>query len=472
MSTTEQHKILIVDDDVDMCQLLGKFLQKKGYNVNCAHKGRTAIEMLKEEQYDLCICDFRLGDMDGLELIQNIRALNKDIKILMITGYSDIKVAVQVIKMGALDYLTKPIIPDELLVALSKALSSEQVSTSNSNESNKTSIKKSNEYIIGTSKQSKELYNQIDLVAPTPYSVIIYGETGTGKESVARTIHDRSNRSEQQFIALDCGAISKELAGSELFGHEKGSFTGALFNKTGLFELADKGTLFLDEVANLPYDIQTLLLRVLQEKTIKKIGGIADIPVDVRIIVASNENLADAVRQGKFREDLYHRFNQFGIQLAPLRERGKDILLFAQHFLSIANKELQKNVLGFDDEVIQSINTYPWPGNLRELNNVVKRACLLCSGSFIESKCLPLEISNNIHLNFAENKREPQKVKDSNLSLKGAAANAEADTILNVLRQVEFNKTKAAKLLNIDRKTLYNKMKAFNLLNNQKNADE
>jgi two-component system response regulator HydG len=450
MNTT--YKILIADDDVDMCMLLGNFLKKNGYDVQCAHKGHTAIEMLKEDQFDLCICDFRLGDMDGIELINAIKSLNKNVKILMITGYSDIKVAVKVIKMGVFDYLTKPIIPDELLVSIKKALNSEQQVQNESGNQKLSTKKVSTEFIIGNSKQSKELYKQIDLVAPTPYSVIIYGETGTGKESVARTIHERSNRASEEFIALDCGAISKELAGSELFGHEKGAFTGAVFSKVGLFELANKGTLFLDEIANLPYDIQTLLLRVVQEQKLKKIGGNIEIPIDVRIIVASNENLQDAVKAGRFREDLFHRFNQFGINLAPLREREKDILLFANYFLEIANKELQKNIIGFDEEVIQSFNTYPWPGNLRELNNVIKRACLLSSGNFIESKSLPQEIVNNIQLAFSDDKKVERKPKE--ISLRNAAAEAEMETIYNVLRKVEFNKTKAAKLLNIDRKTL------------------
>lgn len=457
----KQYKILIADDDVDMCTLLSRFLTKNDYEVKCAYKGNSAIEMLKEETFDLCICDFRLGDMDGIELIKNIKELKQSVKILMITGYSDIKVAVSVIKMGVFDYLTKPVLPDELLVSIKKALKSETLPSTESNAAKTSSKKTSSEYVIGVSKQSKELYKQIDLVAPTPYSVIIYGETGTGKESVARTIHQRSKRANAEFIALDCGAISKELAGSELFGHEKGAFTGALFSKTGLFELANNGTLFLDEIANLPYDIQTLLLRVVQEQRVKRIGGNVEIPIDVRIIVASNENLMDAVKAGKFREDLYHRFNQFGINLAPLRDREKDILLFANYFLDIANKELQKNIIGFDEDVLQSFNTYQWPGNLRELNNVIKRACLLSTGNFIESKSLPQEIINNSLLSFSEEKKTEKKSKE--ISLKGAAAEAEMETIYNVLRQVEFNKTKAAKLLNIDRKTLYNKMKSFNI---------
>lgn len=472
MSDNKGKRILIVDDDTDMCFLLDRFLSKNGFEVRTLHKGNSALELLAKEKFDLCICDFRLGDMDGIDLIKSIKQIQSEIKILMITGYSDIKVAVQVIKMGAYDYITKPVLPDELLASIQKALitdtsAKEEIVDKQTEKKESLASTKSNvssPYITGNSKQAKELYKQIDLVAPTNYSVIIYGETGTGKESVARTIHDRSLRAKQNFIAVDCGALSRELAASELFGHEKGSFTGALNAKTGMFELANGGTLFLDEIANLPYDVQTLLLRAVQEQKIRKVGGINDIIVDVRIIVASNENLMDAARSGKFREDLYHRFNQFGLTLSPLRERGKDIMLFAEHFLNIANKELNKNIIGFDENVINSFNTYSWPGNLRELNNVIKRASLLADESYIESKHLPQEISNNLQLNFSEKKNV--KSAEKTVNLKTAAAEAELETILNVLRQVQFNKTKAAKILNIDRKTLYNKMKLLDLNNN------
>lgn len=471
MLNTPKTKILIIDDDTDMCFLLDRFLSKHDYEVKTMHKGATALEYLAQYKADLCICDFRLGDMDGIELLKAIRSIQPETKILMITGYSDIKVAVQVIKMGAYDYITKPILPDELLATIQKALNTETLSNIKSIESKekKETKNKNTKYITGNSKQAKELYTQIDLVAPTNYSVIIYGETGTGKESIARTIHDRSNRKSNTFIAVDCGALSRELAASELFGHEKGSFTGAMQAKIGMFELANGGTLFLDEIANLPYDVQTLLLRAVQEQKIRKVGGLNDISVDVRIIVASNENLMDAVRAGKFREDLYHRFNQFDISLSPLRERGKDIMLFAEFFLDIANKELNKNLIGFEEEVINSFNTYSWPGNLRELNNVIKRACLLCDKSHIETKNLPQEISNNIQLFFSD--RKSIKPADKKHDLKSVAAEAELETILNVLRQVQFNKTKAAKLLNIDRKTLYNKMKLLNL-NTEDSEDE
>lgn len=471
MLNTTKTKILIIDDDTDMCFLLDRFLSKHDFDVKTMHKGNTALEYLAHNKADLCIIDFRLGDMDGIELLKAIRAIQPETKILMITGYSDIKIAVQVIKMGAYDYITKPILPDELLATIQKALSSENQTSTNNLESKEKKENKSsnNKYITGNSKQAKELYSQIDLVAPTNYSVIIYGETGTGKESIARTIHERSNRKSNSFIAVDCGALSRDLAASELFGHEKGSFTGAMQAKTGMFELANGGTLFLDEIANLPYDVQTLLLRAVQEQKIRKVGGLNDISVDVRIIVASNENLMDAVRAGKFREDLYHRFNQFDLSLSPLRERGKDIMLFAEFFLDLANKELNKNIIGFEEEVVNSFNTYSWPGNLRELNNVIKRACLLCDKSYIETKNLPQEISNNIQLFFSD--RKSNKALDKKHDLKSAAAEAELETILNVLRQVQFNKTKAAKLLNIDRKTLYNKMKLLNL-NTEDSDDE
>ncbi|MGI8892522.1 MAG: sigma-54 interaction domain-containing protein, partial [Bacteroidia bacterium] len=322
-----------------------------------------------------------------------------------------------------------------------------------------------NKYIIGESPQAKELYKQIDLVAPTNYSVIIYGESGTGKEAVAHTIHNRSPRKDHPFVAMDCGAISKELAGSELFGHEKGSFTGALSTKIGHFEMANGGTLFLDEVVNLGYEIQASLLRVVQERKLKRIGSTKEIDLDVRIIVATNENLSEAYRKGKFREDLYHRFNEFGIFIPPLRERKKDILIFANYFLEEANNELYKESKGFSDDVVETFKTYPWPGNLRELKNVIKRAALLADGQFIESKTLPVEISNHHKFSFGEEENgNGIKTQDpSKPNLKNAALEAEHETIMTVLRQVNFNKTKAAQILNIDRKTLYNKMKAFNM---------
>lgn len=468
-------RLLVIDDDIDICTLLSRFLSRNGFDVITAHRGSTALEIMKKDKIDLVLCDFRLGDMDGMEMIGKIKEINPKAIVIIITGYSDIKMAVNVIKAGAYDYVTKPLLPDEILLTIKKAIERSESSDGDAPAFNNGSSKPRreihrkaenyNKYIIGESPQAKELYKQIDLVAPTNYSVIIYGESGTGKEAVAHTIHNRSPRKDYPFVAMDCGAISKELAGSELFGHEKGSFTGALTTKIGHFEMANGGTLFLDEVVNLGYDIQASLLRVVQERKLKRIGSTKEIDLDVRIIVATNENLSEAYRKGKFREDLYHRFNEFGIFIPPLRERKKDIMIFANYFLEEANNELFKQSKGFSEDVIEIFKSYPWPGNLRELKNVIKRAALLADGQYIESKTLPVEISNHHKFSFGdeENGNGIKNHDPSKPNLKNAALEAEYETIMTVLRQVNFNKTKAAQILNIDRKTLYNKMKAFNM---------
>ncbi|MGN6163775.1 MAG: sigma-54 interaction domain-containing protein, partial [Flavisolibacter sp.] len=339
----------------------------------------------------------------------------------------------------------------------------------------------SGDYIFGDTPVFKQILQQIDLVAPTNYTVIIHGESGSGKEAVAQEIHKRSKRKSKPFIAIDCGALSKELAGSELFGHEKGSFTGALNQKVGSFELANGGTIFLDEVGNLSYDVQISLLRVVQERKMRRVGGVKDIELDVRIIIASNERLWDAVRKGKFREDLYHRFNEFSIDIPPLRQRPDDVMLFANHFLQQTNQELGKNIKRFSPEVEHIFRSYVWYGNLRELKNVIKRATLLSDGEEVEASALPFEISNFNKLQF-DKQPEPSAINTipttvteiaetprtiSETTLKGASIDAEYEMILKALKKVNFNKSKAAKLLNIDRKTLYNKMKQYQEFNNQ-----
>ncbi|HYG40688.1 MAG TPA: sigma-54 dependent transcriptional regulator [Cytophagales bacterium] len=461
-------KILIVDDNFDICNLLSRFLSKNGFQVSIAHNGAKALGLLAEEHHDLVLCDFRLEGMDGEQVLTKIKEINPSIQVIIITGYSDIKVAVKVVKLGAYDYITKPLFPDEILHTINKALEIKPIERL-ANDEKKKQIEDADEgadlFIIGNSEESKELYRQIDLVAPTNYSVIIFGESGTGKESVAKTIHNRSSRKNKPFIAMDCGAISKELYGSELFGHEKGAFTGAISSKIGHFELANGGTLFLDEVANLPYEIQVSLLRVVQERKMKKIGGSKEINLDVRIIVATNENLFEAFQQGKFREDLYHRFNEFTINLPPLRERNKDIMIFADYFLKATNRELNKKIEGFDDDVTSSFLTYNWPGNIRELKNVIRRAALLTDGSLILPKSLPVEISNNAKLGFSRVPAGvPVEQQPAHPNLKNIRLEAEYEMIKEVLKQVNYNKTKAAKILKIDRKTLYNKMNAYNIL--------
>jgi len=499
--------ILIIDDDRDMCLLLKRFLTRHGYEVAEAYSGKKALEYLESNEPALVMCDFRLEDMEGNVLLGKIKERYPAMPVIIITGYSDIKIAVEVMKMGAYDYITKPLFPDEILVTIKKALDSpaeekapakrvppaETVASGSDGAENPASpaqgqVTVSGEYIFGDSAVFRQILHQIDLVAPTNYTVIIHGESGSGKEAIAQEIHKRSKRKNKPFVAIDCGALSKELAGSELFGHEKGSFTGALNQKVGSFEMANGGTIFLDEIANLSYDIQVSLLRVVQERKMRRVGGLKDIELDVRIIIASNERLWDAVRKGKFREDLYHRFNEFSIDVPPLRQRPDDVMLFANHFLHQTNQELGKNIKRFSAEVETIFRNYVWYGNLRELKNVIKRATLLTDSEQVEAIALPFEIANFSKLQF-DNQPEPTPVTSSYASpemmkelaeatasrpttfsentLKSASIDAEYEMILKALKKVNFNKSKAAKLLNIDRKTLYNKMKQYQEFNNQ-----
>jgi two-component system response regulator HydG len=472
-------KILIIDDEVNVALLLSKFLTRNGFDVTTASTGTSGMEFLKNGSFDLVLCDFRLEDTDGREMLKNIKTHYPKTGVIIITGYSDIKMAVELIKMGAYDYITKPLYPDEILNTINKAFETHHAlvddqETSSAparvNGKEKRQIPNS-EFVVGSSRASKELLRQIELVAPTNYSVIILGESGTGKESAAKNIHLNSTRHNMPFIAMDCGSLTKELAASEFFGHEKGSFTGALYTKIGHFEMANGGTLFLDEVGNLSYEIQAALLRTVQERKVKRIGSTKEIDLDVRIIIATNESLQEGILKGRFREDLYHRFNEFTIYMPALRELGGDIMLLADHFLKTANQELGRNVTAFSPEVVECFTNYRWPGNIRELKNVVRRATLITEGDVIQMKALPLEISNYRSTPVYETTSTPSiafpepavAIKESRHDLKNAAQEAEYDTILKVLREVNFNKTKAAEILNIDRKTLYNKMKAINL---------
>ncbi len=472
-------KILIIDDDLDMCMLLGKFLSKKGYEVDASHSGNKGIAKFKENHFDIVLCDYRLGDKEGKDVLLEIKAFAPQTIVLIITGYSDIKTAVDVIKLGAYDYITKPLIPDEVLNVLSAALSqplTDKPMFATENGVVKSTVRKQSvlntEYLVGEAGATQELYRQIEIVAPTNYSIILYGESGTGKEVIAKTIHSLSDRADKPFVAMDCGTLSKELAGSELFGHVKGAFTGALSDKEGHFELANGGTLFLDEVANLSYEVQASLLRVIQERKFKRVGGNKEMPVDVRIIVASNENLQEAYRKGKFREDLYHRFNEFSINLPALRNRKKDIPLFADFFLQKTKAELGRDVKDFDEEVMKMFINYSWPGNLREFRNVVRRSVLLTSEGNITTKTLPWEITNstesiplNSNREAVDNGQEETIVRKS-YDLKDASTKAEYEAIMKVLKEVNFNKTRAAEILRIDRKTLYNKIKSYEESNN------
>lgn len=474
-------KILVIDDDQDICFLLNRFLSKHKFDVETAFSGKGGLVKYEEFKPDLVLCDFRLEDSDGIEIMKLLKLKQATLPVIIMSGYADIKNVVRSIKIGAFDYISKPLVTDEVLKIIHKALTDsedEKSPVTSEFRRNEPPYKKTNseirpvsdipKYIFSKSAEIRKILSQIELVAATNYSVIIYGESGCGKEAIANEIHRQSNRSDKPFVAIDCGALSKELINSELFGHEKGSFTGAVAQKIGSFELAAGGTIFLDEIANLSYDAQATLLRVIQERKIRRLGGVKDIPVDVRIVVASNERLNIAAQLGRFREDLYHRFNEFSFVIPPLRERKNDVRFYADYFLEQTNMELQKNVLGFQDEVMKVMEAYHWPGNLRELNNTVKRAALLCEGDYIKENHLPYEITQFVSI--------PVKIKDQmeghhalshkndqeHLNVKSASIEAEFEVILQALQECNFNKSRAAKLLNIDRKTLYNKMKLYN----------
>ncbi len=428
--------------------MLKTWLKKKGFEVDTAGNTARARKLLNGHSYHLILSDLRLPDQDGIHLLTELRKNHDQTPFIIMTSYAEIQSAVQAMKHGAGDYITKPIQPDELLKKIQENILPE---TTTSTE--QTAAKTSGEtlqFLEGESEAARQLYNYVQLVAPTQMSVLINGASGTGKEYVAHRIHELSKRAGKPFIAIDCGSIPKELAASEFFGHVKGSFTGALNDKTGAFEEANGGTLFLDEIGNLSYEIQVQLLRALQERHIRPIGSNKEIPVDIRLISATNENLTEALEKGTFREDLYHRINEFTLHMPSLKERPEDILLFANFFLDQANRELGRNLTGFDTEASEALQRYAWPGNLRQLKNIVKRATLLAQGEFITPRELGEEIcmpTKNIQESLTLHDEETEKRR-----------------ILNALQQTNNNKSQAAKLLGIDRKTLYNKLKLYNIL--------
>jgi two-component system response regulator HydG len=463
-------KLLVVDDDPAFNKMLTSFLTKKAYDVKSAHSPNSALQLLKENTFDLVLTDFKLPAMNGIQLMQEIKKLYNNIPVILITNYSDIRTAVNSIKLGAFEFVTKPVIPDELLKTIEKALQSKDDIL---NDNLKTTIKKSNtnpspKFIIGKTPKSLDLWHYVDVVAPTKMSVLILGESGTGKEYVANIIHHKSTRADKPFVAIDCGVLSRELAGSELFGHVKGAFTGALHDKKGQFEVANGGTLFLDEIGNLPYDVQVQLLRVLQEKVIKPIGSEKEISVDVRIIAATHENLTLAQNSEEFRSDLYHRINEFELNVPPLRNRLPDMEEYCDFFISEAANELEKERKQLSEKVLEIFKNYDWPGNLRELKNILKRAVLLCNEEFIELKHLPEGFNKNDEASnkkglLQESHSNGNGNKIDNQNLKEIHKNQEIETIKKVLNDVKFNKSMAAKILNIDRSTLYKKIKEYKI---------
>lgn len=462
-------QILIVEDDLAFGTMLQTWLKKKGFDVEKVTNVGAAARWLTEggaDSVNLILSDLRLPDHDGLFLLTWMRKRNIAVPFIVMTHYAEVQNAVLAMKSGAADYIAKPVQPDILLQKINDALqaasattpvsqavsaASAPVSASSTNAAASDTMANASasvpKYLEGRSEASRQLYYYVRLVAPTPMSVLILGASGTGKEYVARRIHELSARKDKPFFALDCGAIPKDVAASEFFGHKKGAFTGADADKRGAFEVANGGTLFLDEVGNLSYDVQVQLLRALQERRIRPVGGDRELKVDIRLVCATNENLEQAVAEGRFREDLYHRINEFTIYMPQLRERGNDIFLFADLFIRQANAELQRQVDGLDAAAAELLVQHSWPGNLRELNNVMKRAVLLARGRQITAAELQQAmgpVRQNAVYTLHDEADERQRIEEA-------------------LRQTGGNKAKAARLLGIDRKTIYNKMEKWGM---------
>lgn len=479
-------RTLVIAEDKSLIQTLQKFLIRNNCLVGVSSTVDDCLRHIRFTPPEIILCDTVLSPTVPEQLLEGLTQGVLRIPVLFLVKPAELKLAVKLMLNGAFDCVSRHIQQEEILNSIQLAINCKIDQGNNIGHASlfgedKNKSTPTGAYYFNDSEISNQLQGQIKVVAPTNYTVIIYGESGAGKEGVAREIHQASKRSNKPFIAIDCGALTKELAASELFGHEKGSFTGAIAQKKGQFENANGGTLLLDEVANLPYDIQVLLLRAIQEKKIRRVGGTSEIPIDVRIIVASNERLSSAVAQGKFRQDLYHRFNEFSIEVPPLRERKEDILFYAERFLKLSATELNRPITGFSEEVKTIFKSYPWYGNLREMRNVVSRATLLCNGLLITPDQLPIELRECCPLvEVAEEvatpplpvpvhnpiipvqdgaQEKPRQGTFEVLNLKRAAQEAEYELILNALRQADFKKAKTAELLGINRRTLYNKMK-------------
>lgn len=446
--------ILIVEDDLTFATMMQTWLRKKGFDVDRVSSVSAAARQLTDTpNFDLILSDLRLPDHDGLFLLEWMRKHNLRIPFIVMTSYAEVQNAVLAMKTGASDYIAKPVQPDILLQKIRDALSTPEPAPTPQPATPAPEAKAQEptadvpRYIEGKSEASRQLYEYVGLVAPTPMSVLILGASGTGKEYVARRIHELSPRRDKPFFALDCGAIPKEVAASEFFGYVKGTFTGATTDKTGAFVEANGGTLFLDEVGNLSYDVQVQLLRALQERKVRPLGGAHEIDVDIRLVCATNGDLASLVADGQFREDLYHRINEFTIYMPELKDRGTDIFLFADLFIKHANADLGRDVIGLDDKASERIASYAWPGNLRELNNVMRRATLLAKGKHIGLSELERSMAPSTPT-------EPLALHDEL---------TEQQRIEAALRATGGNKSKAAQLLAVDRKTLYNKMKRYGM---------
>ena len=461
----EKKQVLIVDDEPNLRKILAAQLARDGYDVMTAADGEEGLAMLREHHIDLVVTDLKMPKIDGMELLRLALREDPDLPIVMITAHGTVDTAVEALKLGAFDYLTKPFDKDEVRQIVGKALRTRALSDEDSTHLPKTSSTRFG--IIGNSPGLIELYGVLERVADTPTTIMITGESGTGKELVARALHEHSSRRDKPFIKVNCAAIPKELIESELFGYERGAFTGAVSSKPGRFELAHGGTLFLDEIGEIPVEMQVKLLRALQESEFERVGGVKTLRVDVRLVAATNRDLKRLIAAGTFREDLFYRLNVVPLRLPALRERIGDIPLLLEHFLLKFNERLKKSVTGCSEEAMDALRAYGWPGNIRELENVVERAVLFSDDKVIRLQDLPNELKNPATVGLREGQTDTalQLPSDSGLKehVKVAMSRLERELVSRALEQTHGNVTHAARLLKISRKGLQLKMKELGL---------
>ena len=461
----EKKQVLIVDDEPNLRKILAAQLSRDGYDVLLAEDGAQGLALLKENHVDLVVTDLKMPKVDGMTLLKEALAEDPDLPVVMITAHGTVDTAVEALKLGAFDYLTKPFDKDEVRQIVAKALKTRDLAGQETSPTDK-AVPGARFGIIGTSAGLNELYDVLERVADSPTTVLITGESGTGKELVARALHDHSSRRDKPFIKVNCAAIPKELIESELFGYERGAFTGAVSSKPGRFELANGGTLFLDEIGEIPVEMQVKLLRALQESEFERVGGIKTIHVDVRLVAATNRDLKKLIHQQVFREDLFYRLNVVSIRLPALRERTGDIALLVEHFLTKFNERLKKSVSGVEPDAMDLLTAYAWPGNIRELENVMERSVLFCDAQRLRVENLPAELRGNPILSTP-----PASAIDAALSGEGglkehvklATSRLEREIVSRALKQTGGNVTHAARLLKISRKGLQLKMKELGL---------
>ncbi len=448
----EKPRILVVDDEVIARENLEHILKKEGYEVVSVDSGTRALDELERKEFDLVLTDLKMQRVDGMQVLERTKSIYPDVEVIVITGYATVCSAVEAMKKGAYHYLAKPYNIDEVRILVKKALEKRKLKKEITELRRLVETQTGTFPLLGKSQKMMELKKTIEQIAPTDCNVLILGETGTGKELVAKLIHQLSPRADKRFLAINCGAFSEELLSNELFGHEKEAFTGARGVKKGLLEVAQGGTILLDEIGDMPLSMQVKLLRVIQEKKLIRVGGTSEIPVDIRILAATNKDLKKEVAKGKFRQDLYYRLNVISLYLPPLVDRKDDIPLLANHFLKKFCEIQRKNIERISDEVIETLMNYEFPGNVRELENIIERAVAIAQGPIIELSHLPLDLQQHPHLIRRHKKREFLTLEEN-----------EREYIEWVLKQTKGNKTRAAEILGIDRVSLWRKLKRYQL---------